>query len=417
MADHLNVFEPYERKGAGHEDALTRAFLLVLRGVPVAHAAWLDLVDQAHRRNDGDGVPGLHGHTVSRVLMQRASVPEGVKRVVSLVQTDEEVAVPKDASTSDRTQVLDGIVVYDRLAIVIENKPWHGNIWKEQLSINLPATVDHDPHVACVQWSDIVTAWGRLLEAGHLGCAEYLLIGDFLDYVETHFRGLRPYSRVALCGQDEDRLSRRCRAILEALVGEQYVQYHRGWGWYINLDDEQCAKKIGMFPRYVGDQLSLVVEIDPGDTLGQARLMYRHVELSDVVALLKKERWTGWPNFHLLFMTTGFFRPNNKMSLPVYWERWLQNRDCLRQWKRAAFDDAFTTLLKLGVVAEEERIVFYSHTRDTKRRVINFAPGATLHWTLPLDEAAVLDGRDQLVEAVRRAINDAARVFRLKLPT
>lgn len=50
MSEYLNVFEPYERKAAHHEDALARVFPLVLRGVPVAHAAWLHLVDAAPRR-------------------------------------------------------------------------------------------------------------------------------------------------------------------------------------------------------------------------------------------------------------------------------------------------------------------------------------------------------------------------------
>jgi hypothetical protein len=34
MIHHMNVFQPYESKDPTHEDALTRACLLVLRGVP-----------------------------------------------------------------------------------------------------------------------------------------------------------------------------------------------------------------------------------------------------------------------------------------------------------------------------------------------------------------------------------------------
>ncbi len=87
---HMNVFVPYERRPHTHEDNLTRAFLLVLRGVPVAHAAWLDLVDQAHRANGGSGVPRLHALATPRIVPQFTAIPDGVRRIISLVQTDED---------------------------------------------------------------------------------------------------------------------------------------------------------------------------------------------------------------------------------------------------------------------------------------------------------------------------------------
>lgn len=36
---------PYRRREAHHEDQLTRAFLILLRHVPMAHAAWLALLN------------------------------------------------------------------------------------------------------------------------------------------------------------------------------------------------------------------------------------------------------------------------------------------------------------------------------------------------------------------------------------
>ena len=43
--DRLNYFTPYSR-GSRHEDQLTRAFLAVLRLVPSARMAFIDLVRQ-----------------------------------------------------------------------------------------------------------------------------------------------------------------------------------------------------------------------------------------------------------------------------------------------------------------------------------------------------------------------------------
>lgn len=416
MSDHLNLYKPYQRKNAGHEDALTRAFLIVLRGVPVAHAAWLNLVDQAHRANQGTGVPPLHALPIPKVYMQTAAVPEDATRVISLVQTDEEVFRETDAKSSDRRQVLDGVMGYGDLAIVVENKPSHSAIWEGQLDVNVPDGVEHDPRIATVTWESIVTAWGRLLEAGHLGNAEALLLGDFLDYVEEHFPRLRPYSKVSLCGTDSWRLTRRCKALLAAIGGKEHVAYHQGWGWYLDLPGGLSARKIGLFADARGDEPALVLEIDPGDTMGQAKVMYRAVQLEDVLALAEQDRWCGRPNFHLMFMTSGFFHVGPAhMPVADYWAMWTSNRALLRRWNRDDFDEAFQTLHGLGIVSLEQRAEFDKKTVETKRGSVIFAPGLTLRWRLPLDEAGVLDGRDRLEDEVAGAIMAACQVLKLRL--
>jgi hypothetical protein len=44
---HLSMFRPYQDRDVGHEDQLTRAALIAMRAVPLAHEAFLDLA--AHR--------------------------------------------------------------------------------------------------------------------------------------------------------------------------------------------------------------------------------------------------------------------------------------------------------------------------------------------------------------------------------
>lgn len=411
MVDHLNIFEPYERKTAGHEDALTRAFMLVLRGVPVAHAAWLHLVDVAHRANRGGGVPRLHELPAPQVNMQTAAIPDGVHRIISLVQTDEQVFKEGDAFPSDRRQVLDAVVAYGELAVVVENKPAHGNIWEGQLDVNVPAGVIHDPRVATVTWKDIVEAWGSLLEAGHLGVAEAVLLGDFLDYVETHFPKLRPYSKVGLCGHDFDRLHRRGAALLESIT-PGHVRYHRGWGHHIRLPDHQCALMIGCFPRPGSSGPDLVVEFDPGDTVAQARRLYSRVALEDIVGL----GWLVRPNLHVAHMTSNLLFTRTTLDLGTYWKLWSDRGDWIRQWKVHEFAALFAMLVEQGLAAENDRDEFDRHVLNTKRKKANLCPGVTLQWRLPVDEAAVLDSRGTLEATVEAAVREGSAALKLKLP-
>ncbi len=411
MADHLNLFEPYERKTAGHEDALTRAFLLVLRGVPVAHAAWLHLVDKAHRANKGTGVPRLHELSAPQVHMQTSKVPDGVRKVISLVQTDEQVFREGDAFPSDRRQVLDGVVSYGTLAVVVENKPFHGHIWEGQLDVNIPDGVEHDKRVATVTWKDVVLAWGRLLEAGHLGVAETVLLSDFLDYVEAHFPKLRPFSKVALCGQDFERLHRRCAALLDG-IAPGHVRWHRGWGNHIRLADGQCALMIGCFPRRGQEAANITVEFDPGDTVAQARRLYSRVALEDVLAL----DWHAWPNLHVAHMTSNIVPFHGSLGLPDYWKLWAGSPDWIRQWNLLVFDFVFSLMVDQGLAGPEDREAFDRHVTSTNRRRVNLCPGVTLQWRLPLDEAAVLDARGTLESTVGEAIGAGVAALGLKLP-
>jgi hypothetical protein len=57
MRDPLNFFEPYESLPPTHENQLTRAFLVTLRLVPIAHAAWLRMVSDA--REGAKSLPPL----------------------------------------------------------------------------------------------------------------------------------------------------------------------------------------------------------------------------------------------------------------------------------------------------------------------------------------------------------------------
>ena len=416
MANHMNLFEPYASKAAHHEDSLTRAFLLVLRGVPVAHSAWLGLVDRAHRAAGGEGVPCLHELGAPTVRTQTAQVEGHVDRVISLVQTDEEYFKDGDTKATDRRQILDGVVAYDdSLAIVVENKPCHKDIWAGQLDVRVPDGVTLDPKVACVMWKDVVLAWAGLLDAGHLGSAETVLLGDFLEYVERHLPQLGPYSTVGLCGENLDRLNRRCRALLQSIAGGDRVQHHRGWSWYILLAEEQSAKQIALKPMAGEHGLDLVIEFAPGDTMRQAKRLYSECGMDEVLGL-RESGWTVRPNFHVAHMTRNLLHTHSTISIESYWNIWAGNTKRIQQVQRAKFEETFATFVREGLAALGDRAAYEKEVLRTERQTYNLCPGIAMFWRKRLHEAALLDDRGQLETEVRSAIERASQSLHLKLP-
>jgi hypothetical protein len=158
------------------------------------------------------------------------------------------------------------------------------------------------------------------------------------------------------------------------------------------------------------------MEVDPADTVGQARLTYHSVSYDRVERLLEDPRWTARPNFHLMFMTSGCFRIGGEPDVATYWATWANSIDDIRQWKRGEFDAAFERLLALGVVKASHRAIFDDETIATKRPNIGFAPGVTLRWTLPLQDAVTLDARGKLEAEITSAMKQAAEALNLKLP-
>ena len=120
---HINLFRPYEGSGAGHEDRLTRAALVVMKLVPLAEDAFLRLVAGVGLAEVGRGT----FDTQTRRLVEAEGDAEAeIERIVSVfLSPDEsrddmnEVEVVLD----ERGQRIDGTIRYgDHLLIAVESK-------------------------------------------------------------------------------------------------------------------------------------------------------------------------------------------------------------------------------------------------------------------------------------------------------
>lgn len=415
MTSHMNVYDPFERKDPTHEDNLTRAFLIVLKCVPVAHEAFLQLADAGHRLNQGLGIPGLHALPECTVETQISSVGEPVERVVSVLLTDEHYFMADDVGPSERKQVLDGLVTYaPMLALAIENKPFVGDVWKGQLSVNVPDETEHDKRVACVKWRSIVSAYSTLLQNRLLGPAETILVDDFLTFIEVHFPELQPYSNLRVCGKDAFRIKRRCRMLLEDIAPKS-VRYASGWGWYIDIGTHAVAIRIAL--RAVPDEAvtSIVLELAPGDTLGQARDLFRDFEY-EVFENLEANGWNVEPNFHLSFMQQHLVYPKTSLGTREYWSFWKTNRDSLRQLRRDEWPSYIHFLIENGIAASIDEPSFHDKFTNTQRSTLNVCPGLSLGKTIPLEVAVAKDSDHSLGAFLQKEIAHVSNCLRIPLP-
>src|SRR5579872_468048 len=122
MDTHLNFFQSWERIPANHENQLTRALLVVLRYCPMAHQAWLSLVDPKKRGLHSLDQPTTFRTQKATILSgERLGPPDERIEVISVLCAAD---IANDGSRtgvreSGRGQILDGIIQYgEQLAIV-----------------------------------------------------------------------------------------------------------------------------------------------------------------------------------------------------------------------------------------------------------------------------------------------------------
>ena len=415
MSDHINVFEPFSSLPLDHENALTRALMIVLRTVPMAHAAFLDLVAEQHaaavaRWGDalGPRIAGIHDLPGADFATQRATLPaadDPPSRLVSVVITPEPRFVQERAVTTGRRDgIPDMFVVYGAaLALQLESKRFPNSVDAGQLDIhdaNAPDGTGVDPVLVALTWEDVFAAWWSLRQRNLLGAGERVVFDDFLDYVDEHHEALRPYKTVEMCDDDIDLLARRCRSALETIGGADRTRddgYF--WGANLSLGGDWLAERVVLDAMERGDGLAL--RLFPGELKPQCDQLYA-IDASELLGL-RESGWQLLPHLHFSkrsFRWQAFFYPAVRSSaddyLAFFTEPSLRATRTVGEWR-----DWFDEAVRGGILNEEDQAKFDEAFADLEADAAFIPlPGIQLLWELDLATAETLDDGRGGLEAV-----------------
>ncbi len=320
---------------------------------------------------------------------------------------------------SERGAVYDGLICYgEDWIVVIENKPRASQIRAGQLRPNLAADsqIEVDDRAVSLSWRDIIRQLGSLLERGLLDGAQREIVSDFLWFVDEHFPYLNPYTQFGICKDNGDLLDRRCFAILEDLrIGP--VEPHRGWHTEIVLSSG-AARRIALFPRMGQEgEWDIILSINPGDTMAQAREFFETVQRDEFLSLTGRGWWLA-NNLHFSFGAKNLVWPSTQLDSKDYLDYWRSHKDQIRQHARgrSQFQDLFNAFFKDKLVTLEDLPAFDVQFTQTQRNSINVCPGWSLEFKWSKPEAAALDKRGDMIEAVRTKIEEAFGTWAQALP-
>lgn len=410
MTSHLNIFVPFDRAAASHENQLTRALLVVLRCSPMAHQAWLRVVEPEQKLSDLSKAEFASQRQL--VLDPTTQVPEGeAVSGISVWLAPDAVEVNSPIASSDRQQVLDGIVTYGNdLVVVIENKIACSAITDQPRHINLYGSpVNCEKKARSVSWQQLLGVLSDLVERDLVSGAERLLISDLLELVEEHFPRIGPYSTLVKCGEHRFRIERR----LDTSQGEvTATSVGEGLGW------RDVAGTPKIFMAWLGiaiDNSTVCLRMYPADTLGQPRAFYRDAAAVDSVLALQSDEWQVEPHFHRGFMARGYAWLRTPLSVEKYCAYWINEIRSTREIGRQEWEKYWAKLESADIVEAAGKETFDAEFTPSQRQKAQPRPGVFCEYKWPLVEARRLDAHGKLVEKVRARLNQMLTALRAPL--
>lgn len=407
--DHLNYFAPYISKTSYHEDQLTRAFLVVLRYVPLAQASFIDSIREVQFENKSEQIiPPLSdlGSQLTTIESQVQSINQDNGRLVSIVLTNENWMPSGFVKASERGARYDGVIYYAfGWILVIENKPNSWNISEKQLNPNIPkgSEITIDPKSICLNWREVIEQLSSLLERGLIHGAEALLVLDFIDFIDKNFSYLNPYTSFRICKDNKYLLKRRCISVMEKIAPGK-VKYHRGWKGFIEI--EGPVRTIDLYPEvFENGEWRIVLAMYPGATMTQAREFLNKLRKKEFLGLQEKG-WKIAPDLHLSFRAANI-ATRTKKSLEEYILYWQTEKRLISQVQRNNFITLFQKLKDENLISEEDIPKLEEQFINSKRQTLNICPGLALYYSWSKPKAIELDSQDRFEEEVRFRIQEA----------
>lgn len=410
--ERLNFFNPFKDKEVTHEDVLTRNFLILLKNVPAAQVAFFELIRETM---PGIGLESiaLGKLSVSEVYTQVASGGrlDAIQdhSILSVYISDDKFETEHKVSKSDRNARYDGVIVCEpSWMFIIENKPYVGNAWENQLNPNKDDvsgnTLIEQP--CCLSWRDIIDTLSAVLEHNVVNDLEKTIIDDFMEYINEAYSWLNPYSRLALCKGNKWLLDKRCGAVLQQCFEGKELKYHRGWKYYIDTSaEDDVVRQIALDT----DGRDVTLWMYGGDSMNSAKAMHNSIQVPKLQDILNRG-FDAWPNFHIAFSSTNLVWLPSNVDIVTYIQFWKDTK--IEQVKRENIEDYCKNLATQGIVVYDEELLYDKIISKQYNKGMNICPGLFMGYKWSIEEAIKLDNQGKFVEECREKIESIRSVYR-----
>ncbi|MXW37668.1 MAG: hypothetical protein F4Z65_05315 [Acidobacteria bacterium] len=435
----LNAF--VARYPEGTENRITWALMTLLRLVPMACVAFVDLVRACQERQGGVPIPALTAMTGCRthIETQVSHLQARAGLLVAVGITREGGDVREKIEAEPRKAIYDGLITFEPadwghgaidshepVTLTVESKldasvgPWQ--LMPSERHLPPPDERDGesplrvDPKAVVLMWRDLFRAFTDLESRNLLHPSEAALVNDFLQYVRYRHPELNPFDRFALCRGDIGLLNRRCEEIMRE------VEPKEAWAGSspIIKVESPAFQRIYLWAESEGNG-DIRLGLWPGDTMTQARNLWPKVNAAKLKALERSEQWEVKPNLHFSKIQRHFHWAVSQLTVAEYAAYWKENheqkiRSCYRDPSSGSFRHEWEGLFRRRLISADDVEELDQQTAPTNHDRISMSPGLSVLYTWSRSEAEKLDARGDFADEVRQRIREATETWGEVLP-
>ena len=399
--NHLNLFNPYRNKLNSHEDELTRNFLILVKNIPLIQVIFFVLIKNEMKEINVDSiidgdlfVEDIYTQLSSNNSLFSSPLLEG-RTLISIIISDDKLEDNVKVKNDTRQARYDGVITANpSWLFIIENKPSKENIWTRQLNPNIPEdsdiTIVEEP--CCLSWRAIISKLNVILQKNMVNGLEYIMIENFIEYVDNEYHWLNPYTNFDLCKGNIYLLNKRCIAIMESsnlCHKDTTVKYHKGWRHYIE-SGKNTIKQISLDANAHQSSWTINLWLYAGDTMNSSKEVYEKLNI-DGLLKLQEQGFKVEPNFHISYRSSNLLWFKGNLNLSEYLTYWKKEYKTLKQIKRSEFGEFFNKLIESQNMLKEEMDTVQEKILSKNYDKLNICPGIKITYLWESEEAIKLD--------------------------
>ena len=306
----MDLFNPFG--STKHENRLTWSFLTMLKYDVYVQKYFYDTVTAQL-----PPLPAIYNTwQPAHISTQTSRISESTQQIVSVLLTDEKIQDKLEVQWIERDAIYDGVIEYPNgLTLIVENKPDHENVWKEQLSPsrnalpgNCRGNVSLHNFAICLVWPDVLEAVLKYSYSEFASFGSRYIARDFLSFTEEHHQYLTPYRTYILCGNREGALRRRTERLVDTLASMSGLRVHDRYKNCLACPDDSIATVIAFEIIINSNKNTWKIRINlwPASTSFQAdrfRIVFNRAEFMN----LDESRWIVTPNLNFSFRGTKLY--------------------------------------------------------------------------------------------------------------
>jgi hypothetical protein len=412
----LNFFSPCKTRLDNNEDELIRSFLITLKYVPALQHVFFNLINEKASKtipeklfNEDSSIEELFYQIRPTNKLFNSQFED--KTVVHIVIVDDQ-SPQKDFAVNSLDKQFNGIIFTNNsYGLIIENNPGEERIWLDKVKSVIPENKNMDiiSKTLHLSWKSIVSRINDLVNSNKLDGVQRTLVQDFLEFIESEYKFINPYTTFNSCENKEDKLNKRCVYAMTTYESDSEVQYQDDLRPFI-YSGKKTVEKLYLDIDCLDSNWAVNLWMFAGNSLGSAYATYENLDLNNLFKL-KEKGYEISKNIVVRYENENLLVFKGDLFLEEYLRFWKSEYKIIEEHKINDLIDIINTLKNRHILLPEENDKIKELVSTGNYEKLSISPGFLVKYTWNSKTAKVLDKINQFNEDFENKVSDVFNVI------